>query len=58
MALSCFSPDEIIDLAENYSGDMKAFAQESSPIMKRVFEKIDRERNENEYNRTEITPGR
>ena len=54
MALSCLNPSELIDLAENYCGDLKAFAQEASPAMKRIFEKLEREKNENEYNRTEV----
>ena len=57
MALSSFSPEEIVELAETYTGDLKSFAHESTPVMKRVFEKIEKERNENEYNRTQITAG-
>ena len=45
MALSSYNPEELIDLAENYCGDLKAFAQESSPAMKRIFEKIEKEKN-------------
>ena len=57
VALNSFTTDEIIDLAEKYCGDLKSFAQASFPFMKRVFEKIEKENNENEYNRTEIQKG-
>jgi len=37
-------------LAEEYA----AGKQGQSTVMKKIFEQIDRERNENEYNRTQV----
>jgi len=45
MALNCLNAEELVDLAENYCGDLKAFAADSEPAMKRIFEKIEKEKN-------------
>jgi hypothetical protein len=48
--LTKFTVQELVNMAETYSSGSKG----QSVIMKKIFEQIDRERNENEYNRTTI----
>ena len=46
--LNQFSANELIDITENFSNENK------STMMKKIFEQIEREKNENEYSRTEV----
>lgn len=48
--LSQFSIHELVEMAEIYSSGK----QGQSAVMKKILEQIDRENNENEYNRTEV----
>ena len=48
--LDKYSLDELIELAEKFSQSSSAQNQ----IMTRIFDQIEREKNENEYNRTEV----
>ena len=47
-SLNQFSAKELIELSEKFSLINKSL------LMKRIFEQIEREKNENEYNRTEV----
>ena len=47
-SLNEFNVNELIDMSEKFS------LLNKSLLMKRIFEQIERERNENEYNRTEV----
>ena len=49
-SLNKYTLDELIALAEKYSSSASA----QTTIMKKIFDQIEREKNENEYNRTEI----
>ena len=49
-SLNKYTLDELIDLAEKFSQSASA----QNVIMKKIFDQIEREKNENEYNRTEI----
>mgnify|MGYP000176050069 CR=1 FL=1 len=49
-SLNKYTLDELIELAEKFSSSASA----QSAIMKKIFDQIEREKNENEYNRTEI----
>lgn len=48
--LDKYTLDQLIELAEKFSQSASAQNQ----IMQKIFEQIEREKNENEYNRTEI----
>ena len=45
-----FTPESLIDLAENYS----RLWNPDSTTMDKIFEQIEKERNENEFSRTEV----
>ena len=47
-SLNQFTADELINITEKFS------LMNKSNVMKKIFEQIEREKNENEYNRTEI----
>ena len=49
-SLESFTPQQLIQMAETYSQNTSA----QSTVMKKIFDQIEREKNENEYNRTEI----
>ena len=49
-SLNKYTLDELIELAEKFSSSASA----QSTVMKKIFDQIEREKNENEYNRTEI----
>ena len=50
LALRKFDPAELIQVAEHLTSNKSGL----SLVMKRIFERIEQERNENEYNRTKI----
>ena len=47
MTLRKFTPKELIKLAESFTS-----RYDQPHVMKRIFEQIEKDRNENEYNRT------
>ena len=50
LSLGKFSVEELILMAEQCSSGSNA----RSTVMRKIFDQIEREKNENEYNRTEI----
>lgn len=49
-SLNKYTLDELIDFAEKFSQSASA----QNAIMRKIFEQIERDKNENEYNRTEV----
>jgi hypothetical protein len=49
-SLKTFTPQELIEMAEAYSQNTSA----QSVVMKKIFDQIEKEKNENEFNRTMI----
>jgi hypothetical protein len=49
-SLKSYTPQQLIQMAETYSQNTSA----QSTVMKKIFDQIEREKNENEYNRTEV----